>query len=185
MVSSIKAPPYVHALAAFVCKTNRLYRIYVRPDELLFIWAGSGMEVVTGAHAGGAAHGVLEAPLGHFIAKAFDPTKQNTDRKAVLDATPLDELIADHPKNLRAPLNEFDEVRIGPRSEWHANQYSDHAHQALLYLRHASLRKYRLGIACVEDVEIALRELPRVLGEVCQVEIEWSERDKKFVKRPG
>jgi hypothetical protein len=32
---------------------------------------------------------------------------------------------------------------------------------------------------------IALRELPRVLGEVCRVEIEWSERDQKFVKRSG
>src|SRR6266436_5336380 len=71
---------------------------------------------------------------------------------------------------------------IGPRSERHARMYSDHGHQALLHLRHASLGKYRLGIASVEDVAIALRELPRVLGEVCRVEIEWSERDKKFVK---
>lgn len=183
MVSSTQSPPYFHALAAFVCKSNRLYRIYVRPDELLFIWAGSGMEGMAGAHAGAAAHGLLGALLGYFIAKALDPTKLNAERRAVLDATPLDELIPDHPKNLRAPLNEFDEVRIRPRSDWHAQQYSDHKHQALLHLRHASLGKYRLGIASVEDVEVALRELPRVLGEVCRVEIEWSEREKKFVKR--
>lgn len=177
--------PYFHGLAVFACKSNRLYRIYVRPDELLFIWAGSGREGVAGAHAGAAAHGLVGALLGVLIAKALDPTKKNAARKEVLDAMPLDQLIADHPKNVRAALSEFEEVRIGPRSERHARMYSDHEHQALLYLRHRSLGKYRLGIASVEDVETALRELPRVLGQVCVVEIEWSEQDKKFVKRTG
>jgi hypothetical protein len=179
----MESPPYFHALAAFVCKSNRLYRIYVRPDELVCIWAGSGMEGVAGAHAGGAMHGALGALLGVLIAKALDPGKKNAARRAVLDETPLEQLIGDHPKNLRAPLNEFDEVRIAPRSERHAQMYSDPRHQALLYLRHRSLGKYRLGLASVEDVQVALRELPRVLKDVCRIEIEWSEQDRKFVKR--
>ena len=183
MESSMESPPYFHALAVFACKSNRLYRIYVRPDELVAIWAGSGMEGMAGAHAGAAAHGLIGALLGALIAKALDPSKKNAARKEVLDATPLEELVGDHPKNLRAPIDEFEEVRIGPRSEWHARNYSDHRHQALLYLRHRSLGKYRLGIASVEDVRVALEELPRVLGEVCRIEIEWSDRDKKFVKR--
>jgi len=175
--------PYFHGLAVFACKSNRLYRVYIRPDELVFIWAGSGMEGMAGAHAGAAAHGLVGALLGALMAKALDPTKKNAARKAVLDGTPLEQLIGDHAKNVRAALNEFDEVRIGPRSEWHARSYSDHGHQALLYLRHRALGKYRLGIASVEDVEIALKELPRVLGDVCQVEIEWSKKDGNFVKR--
>jgi hypothetical protein len=179
----MESPPYFHALAAFVCKSNRLYRVFVRPEELVFIWAGSGMEGVAGAHAGAAAHGLVGALLGALLAKAFDPTKKNLSRNEVLDSTPLDQLIGDHPKNLRAPLNEFSEVRIAPRSEWHARNYSDHGHQALLYLRHRSLGKYRLGIASVEDVQVALRELPRVLGPVCRIEIAWSDWEKKFVKR--
>src|SRR5437667_12027162 len=112
MVSSTEAPPYFHALAAFACKSNRLYRIYVRPDELVCIWAGSGMEGVAGAHAAGAAHGLVGALLGALIAKALDSSKKNAARKAVLDKTPLEQLINDHPKNLRAPMNEFEEVRI-------------------------------------------------------------------------
>ena len=71
MVSSTAAPPYFHALAAFACKSNRLYRIYVRPDELVFIWAGSSMEGVAGAHAAGTANGLLGALLGILIAKAW------------------------------------------------------------------------------------------------------------------
>ena len=120
MASSMESPPYFQALAVFACKSNRLYRIYVRPDELVGIWAGSGMEGVAGAHAGAAAHGLLGALLGVLIAKALDPSKKNAARKEVLDTTPLDLLIGDHPKNLRAPINEFEEVRIGPRSESHA-----------------------------------------------------------------
>jgi hypothetical protein len=177
------SPPCFHALAAFVCKSNRLYRVFVRPEELVFIWAGSGMEGVAGAHAGAAAHGLVGALFGVLIAKAFDPTKKNLSRKEVLDSTPLEQLIGDHPKNVRAALNEFSEARFAPRSERHARQYSDHRHQALLYLRHRSLGKYRLGIASVEDVQVALRELPRVLGPVCRIEIEWSDREQKFVKR--
>jgi hypothetical protein len=43
--------PYFHALAVFACKTNRLYRIYLRPNELVFIWAGKGGEGLAGARA--------------------------------------------------------------------------------------------------------------------------------------
>jgi hypothetical protein len=183
--SAMESPPYFHALAAFACKSNRLYRIYVRPDEFVCIWAGSGMEGVAGAHAAGVAHGLVGALLSMLIAKVLDPSKKNAARKEVLDTTPLEQLIDDHPKNLRIPINELEEVRIGPRSEWHARNYSDHGHQALLYLRHRSLGKYRLGIASVDDVQIALKELPRVLGEVCRIEIEWSDGDRRFVKRRG
>jgi hypothetical protein len=52
MSTSADRPPYFHALAAFVCKRNRLYRIYVRADELLFIWAGNGSEGTAGAQSG-------------------------------------------------------------------------------------------------------------------------------------
>jgi hypothetical protein len=93
------------------------------------------------------------------------------------------QLIGDNPMNLRAAINEFEEVRIGPRSERHARAYSDHGHVALLTLRHRSLGKYRLGIQSDEDARTAIRELPPALGKVCAVEIEWSEREKKFVKR--
>lgn len=183
MVPANGSPPYFHALAVFACKRNRLYRIYVRPDELVFIWAGSGMEGMAGAHAAGAAHGLLGVLLGMLIAKAMDPSKKNAARKAVLDNTPLDQLVDDHPKNLRATLDEIEEVRIAPRSDRHARMCSDHEHQALLYLRHRFLGKYRLGIASVEDVRVAVKELPAVLGDRCQVEVEWREVGKHFVKR--
>jgi hypothetical protein len=170
--------PYFHALAVFICKRNRLYRIYVCPDELVFIWAGAGAEGMAGAEFG-SSHGVVGALFGLALKRALDPARKNAARRRILDESPLEVLVNDHPKNLRAPVSEFEEVRIGPRSDRHARAYGDHSHQALLYLRHRSLGKYRLGIASVEDVRIALEELPRVFGDICRVDIECPEREQK------
>ena len=72
----------------------------------------------------------------------------------------------------------FEEVRIGPRSDGHARTYSDHHHQALLRLRHRTIGKYRLGIASVHDTQVALKELPRIFGDKCRVEIQWPEQEQ-------
>ena len=42
---------YFHALACFLYQRNRLYRIFIRPDELVFIWAGNGSEGLVGARS--------------------------------------------------------------------------------------------------------------------------------------
>jgi hypothetical protein len=172
-------PPFFHALATFYCKANRLYRIYIRPDELVFIWAGAGAEGQAGARAMSKRGGLVPLVLGGALQSALDPSKKNQSRKEVLDRTPLEELIGDHPKNLRAPIEGFDEVRICPRSDAHARGFSDHQHQALLRVRHRTLGKYRLGIASVHDVQVALTELPRILGNKCREEIKWPEEEQK------
>jgi hypothetical protein len=169
--------PCFHALAVFTCKSNRLYRIYLRPNELVFIWAGKGGEGLAGARAisqGGGLHSVL----GDVLQTALDPSKKNDARRDVLDQTPFDQLVSDNPKNLSALVEEVEEVRICPRSDSHARAYSDHHHQALLRLRHRTLGKYRLGVASLRDTQIALTELPRILGNKCHVEIPWPEREQ-------
>jgi hypothetical protein len=171
--------PYFHALAVFACKSNRLYRVYVRHDELVFIWAGSGTEGMLGAQAAAGSGGLIGAAIGGAVQAALDPSKKNAARLAVLDSTPLERLIDDHPKNMRAPARGSTEVRIGKRSNRHARVYSDHAHQALLYLRHRELGRYLLGFASAADVRVAMRELPRVVGDVYAAEIEPPERDQK------
>jgi len=170
--------PFFHALAVFACKFNRLYRIYIRPTELVFIWAGKGGEGLAGARAV-SRRGGLHSLLGGALQSILDPSKRNEARREALDRAPLDLLISDHRKNFRAAVFEFDEVRIGPRSDGHARAYSDHGHQALLYLRHRTLGKYRLGIASLRDTQIALKELPRIFGDKCRVEIPWPEDEQE------
>jgi hypothetical protein len=179
MTAPVENTPFFHAMAVFACKGNRLYRIYVRRDELVFIWAGSGGEGMAGARSAGLHHGALGALASHAFTAVIDPSKKNATRRDVLDSTPLEQLIDDNPKNIRAAVSGFTEVRIGKRSDRHARAYSDHGHQALLYLRHSSLGKYRLGIASAADVRIAMNELPRVLGGVYKAEIDPPESDQK------
>src|SRR5260221_1615906 len=171
-------PPYFHALAVFACKANRLYRIYLRPNELVFIWAGKGGEGLAGASAV-SQRGGLHSVLGNALQSALDPSKKNDARRDVLDHTPLDQLVSDHPNNLIAPVEGFEEIRICPRSDGHARAYSDHHHQALLRLRHRTLGQYRLGITSLHDTQVALTELPRILGEKCHVEVPWPEREQE------
>jgi len=170
--------PFFHAMAVFACKANRLYRIYVRPNELVFIWAGKGGEGLAGARAV-SQRGGLHSAVGGALQSFLDPSKGNDARRRVLDQTPLDQLIGDDPRNLRAAVDEFEEVRISPRSDAHARMYSDHRHQALLRLRHRTIGKYRLGIASLNDTQVAFTELPRVFGEKCRLEIPWPEQEQR------
>ena len=161
---------YFHALACFFCQSNRLYRIFIHSDELVFIWAGNGSEGLAGARAV-AARGGVGALLGKALESALDPAKKNHTRLEVLDHTPLDQLISDHPKNIRASIADIEQVRIRRRSDDHARTFSDHGHQARLFLRHRTFGKFRLGIASVHDTQIAFKELPRILGDLSLIHI--------------
>jgi hypothetical protein len=172
MADSVETIPCFHAMAVFACKGNRFYRVYVRPDELVFIWAGSVGEGLAGIQAASMQGGIVGALVGAALKAAMDPSKKNAARGDLLDTTPLERLIDDNPKNMRAPIGGFTEVRIKKRSGRHAWMYSDHGHQALLYLRHQPLGKYVIGIASAEDVRVAMQELPRVLGDVYKAEID-------------
>lgn len=176
--------PYFHAKAAFACKANRLYRIYVRRQELVFIWAGkcgeglAGVRAMSRAHSrmpwfmpGFAIEGMLYSLLGKGMEKFMDPTETNRSRGQKLDRTPLAHLIPDHSANLRAPTGGFEEVRIGARSDRHAHAYGDHGHQALLHIRHRRFGKLRLGLCSIEDVHAAMDLLPKVLGTRYRVDI--------------
>jgi hypothetical protein len=169
---------YFHSLACFYCKRNRYYRIFIRSDELVFIWAGSGSEGLAGARAI-AAYGGVAALAGQALESALDHTKKNRSRIEVVEHTPLEQLISDHPYNFRASIADFEQVRIRPRSDNHARTFSDHGHQARLFFRHRTLGKYRLGLGSLHDTQVAFKELPIIFGDRCRVEIEWPEQEQK------
>jgi len=174
----MESAPYFHAIAVFKCRKNRLYRIYLRPHDLVFVWAGNGGEGFAGA-AAVTKLGGLNALLGGAMKSILDPSKKNQDRRYVLDSSTVDQLAGDHPKNFTALIADVDEVRIGPRSDLHARLYSDHQHQALLHLQHRTLGTFVLGIQSVADTQIAMSELPRLLGRNCHIEIPTPTRQQK------
>ena len=87
MTDCATSDTYLHALACFYCKRNRLYRIFIRPDELIFIWAGAGSEGVAGAKAAatfGRAYSTagagIEVLAADALGSALDPTEKNRAR---------------------------------------------------------------------------------------------------------
>src|SRR5690348_16293287 len=107
--------------------------------------------------------GLIGALVGYFVGKMLDPAKNNAARRQVLDTTPLDDLIDDNAMNLRSSVNEFDEARfIAP------SRFKNPSDNAVLMIRHRTVGKLHLGLATVEDVQVAMRELRRVLGDVFQ-----------------
>jgi hypothetical protein len=174
-------PPFFHAEASYACKLNRLYRVYVRPDELVLIWAGGADDLKRGLQAGTMAHGLIGALVYAMAEKLMNPGNKNAARAEVLDGTHLDDLIGDDARNMRALVGDFEELRILPCSAWTRSHFGEHL--ASLLVRHRALGKYRFALRDKNDVEVAMRELPRVLGAVCRIEIEWSEDKGTFVKR--
>jgi hypothetical protein len=82
--------PFFHGLAAFKLKANRFYRIYVMPDELIFVYAGSGGEV---ASALSLLAPFLESqplvPVVRALASALDPRSEIAARLREFDVTPI------------------------------------------------------------------------------------------------
>ncbi|HEX4343797.1 MAG TPA: hypothetical protein VH255_10415 [Verrucomicrobiae bacterium] len=184
-MTTAKTETYFHALGCFYCKRNRFYRIFIRTDELIFIWAGFGGEGLAAARALAASRGAYGATtlVGQALTPILDPTKKNNARIDILNHTPLEQLIGDHPDNFRASITDFEEVRIRPRTDAHAQSFADHNHQARLFFKHRTLGKYRFGIASLTDTQIALKELPRIFGDKCHVEIPWPEQEQKCTCR--
>src|SRR5262249_26475669 len=155
MPHASQSVPFFHALATFVCRRNRLYRIYVRDDELVLIWAGHGSEGLLGAKAVSAMKG--GGLIGGALGAMLDPSEKRSERLRELDQKPLSESINDDPRNMRMLLSDIAAVRLCPRSENHALNFSDYEHQAILRLRHRTLGRFRLGISSVEDVQFVLK----------------------------
>lgn len=170
--TKLEPETYFEAMAVFIFRKYRRYRIFLRSDELVFIWAGSGGEGLAGARAV-RARGGLNAVIGSGLMRVLDPSKKNTARREVLDSTPLTGLLNDHPYNLRLSCRGVTDVRILPRSDAHARGFSDHSHQAILRLRHETVGRFKFGISSVADVQTAMRELPRLFGDRyhCDIEI--------------
>jgi hypothetical protein len=176
MAENFEQPPFFQGMAPFAWRPNRLYRVYVLPGELVFIYAGSGGEL---SAAAGAQFGLL----GGLLAAATSPAKKNRERQQRLDGAQLDELVADHKHNFRAPATDLTGVSLDPRSFWLAAMYQQPSHAGVLRFTHVKKGKMQLCIGSVEEMKVAVESVPPALGGRVAVNVEWNERKRKFVKK--
>ena len=169
-------PPYFEGVIPFHWKPNRMYRVYVLPQELVFIYVGSGGETQ-------AAVAAQFGLVGALISAAANPAKKIQQRQQQLDTAQFDQLVADHKHNFRAPAAELTDISIDPRSTWLAVMFSQPQHVGVLRFTHAAQGKRRLCINSLEDMQVAVECLPVALGHQVAVNVEWDQQKGKFVKR--
>jgi len=145
---------------------NRVYRVYARPGELVFIWAadGSSGELAIAARAGGL--------LGSLIISALGTSEEeNETRRKALDNSRLDDLLNDNEHNFCAGREDISEASLGPRSAWLALAYSQFGHKGVFRFRHRTKGAFRLCIQTEEELRVAARALPSALGGLLKVEL--------------
>jgi hypothetical protein len=168
-------PPYFIAHAYYTWRPNRYYRVYVRSDDFVFIWAGGAGELTAGMAAQGGAIG------GFFAARK---AKKLSDRAEVIDDTPLDELIEGDKRNFVADPSGFTEATFLPRTFWMTVATGGAVpYVGRLLMRHSEHGKLNLLFEDVKQMDAALRMVPPLLGDLVEVEVRWSEKKQKFLPR--
>jgi hypothetical protein len=175
-------PPFFHAgRLAFWNSSRHVYRIYVLPQELVFLKVGTGFRDPRSAAAAGGAVGAGLAAL-----LAGRKMKQITEKHKQLDeadVTELRRLAGSEKGSFVATRDELADLRLEPPSRFLAIMLSGSEHAGLLRFSRPAGGKYKLELFSSEDAKTAYMELPRALGERIAVRAEWSEEKQRLLKK--
>src|SRR5262249_41274441 len=174
--------PFFHVRATFAWKPNRYYRVYIKPDELLFLHAGPGNGdaiALQTAVQGGAIGGLI----GGLIAQSM--RKRTKARKEALDAATeceLLEFIASEKHSFRLATSEVSNACIDARSFWHSVMYQNPNCVALLRMQHPERGTMTLELLSADEARLVLDKLPTLLRDGLTVNTVWSESKKCYVR---
>jgi hypothetical protein len=175
MATSTSQPPFFSAVEPQAMATNRSYRVYVLPSELIFIRAGSTGELTT---ALAAQFGLL----GALIAAALNHAKKNQQRQEELNSFTLDQLMNNHKHNFRIAIRELLDARLDPYSFGLAVLHKP-AQAGVFQFTHPTRGKVKLVLGSTDEMQKAVELLPSMLRERLTVNVEWNERKKRFVRK--
>ncbi len=174
-------PPFFHG------KAERTYRIFVLPDELLFLDAPSpndrgGAENV--ARGFGLMGGLVGGMIGGAIADSLAAGQQAEARRRRddLDRAPTDELqeMADaERRSFRAEVASFREASIVALTFWERLFTQNTA--ARLHFDHADRGRVTLVLPTPADVRQAIEHLSPVLGDKLKVNAVWNYGAERYV----
>ncbi len=161
-----KQPPFFYGMmtSRSLLRVNDLYRVYVLPGELVFIWAATG----------GEGEKAIQETLSimwifGFLKSTTD--EENAERLAVLDQTPLETLIPDNEYNFRAAREDILEASLEPPSNWLHFAFLQVKQAAVFRFRHRVKGKFRMCLLTEEDARAARGHLYSVLGDRLRVDI--------------
>ncbi len=151
----------------------RLYRLYVTPEELVWVWTAYANEV-------GVAVSQQLGLLG-FLLRRVDSSKNKRRRRLEeLDSKPFDELREDNKHNFAIRVDEVESAEIAPASFWFRTAYSTMTQVGLLRVSVPTRKRLTLVIASNEDMQEAIDLLTPRLGWKLQVRLAWDEERMKY-----
>jgi hypothetical protein len=154
---------------------NRVYRVYVRRDDLFFIVLAEGLsanpETLT-VH-----FGLLGMLIGASMKKRAK--KKHAAAAERMDQTDPEQLLTEHKRNFRLHASEISEGSIEPRP---AITFDGHQVGHWKLLRRDG-KKLKFQFENNEDMAEALDSLSKYFNGSLKVNVEWDERKKKFIKR--
>lgn len=156
-------------------RATRLYRVYLRRDDLFFIVLAEGLsaspETLT-VH-----FGLLGFLIGAMMKKRAK--KKNAATTQRMNQTDPEQLLAEHKHNFKLHTSEIREASLEPRP-WLTLE-SRQAGRWNLFLRDD--RKMKFQFENNDDMAAALDALPKSLNGTLKVNVEWDQKKKRFKKK--
>ncbi|MCI0463777.1 MAG: hypothetical protein L0Z62_43130 [Gemmataceae bacterium] len=173
--------PFFTIQAQFTFKKNRLYRVYLRPQELLFLEAGPGCgneQAVRGAGfvLGGLVGGLIGGILAENIREKAKARQWELD---VAEEADLLRMADQGDLNFRATASDLSDIRIEAPSFW---DKLDAKVCGRLCLRHRDRGAHAFQFLSIEDMQKAIELLPQVLGEQLAVHAVLDRRNGRYVR---
>jgi hypothetical protein len=172
--------PFFVAIASFTWRPHRLYRVYVRGQELFFIYLGSTMEMspATVLHFGAA--GALVG--GALASSAAKKRSQLLEQVEAMRERPLEELLSLHKHSFSAHCGDLEAASLELFGLWRRLTYRKEKQTGYFRFQHRERGKFTMEVPNTEEMAKAVEWLPPALGEVLQVRVTWDERNKRFVR---
>jgi hypothetical protein len=168
--------PREDRLSSFTVKhANRVYRVYLRRDDLFFIVLAEGLsanpETLT-VHLG-----LLGLLIGASMKKRAK--KKNATATERMNQTDPEQLLSEHKRNFRLHTSEIGETSIEPRP---AITFDGHQAGHWKLLKRDG-KKLKFQFENNDEMTIALDALSKYFNGSLKVNVEWNAKKKKFLKK--
>lgn len=158
--------------ALFSLSADRLYRVYLLPNEIAFIRVG-GQGFSSAAFQ---RQGLIAHWIGYWLMKRAKERQQENIAKAD-SQNPLS-MIRDHKHNFLVKRGDFASSAIEPAG------FSGHGEQQGMWRgKFKNNRKFRYQFETLADMHTAYEHLPKFLYPRVQVNTTWNEEKQLYVKR--
>lgn len=159
---------------ARLLKAETLYRVYFAPGGLFFIRVGGPKHDQMAIHFG--LVGMLVSSL------TMKGRMKKVEAKMVeMDRQSLRDRLEDHPDNFTARFENIISSQIDPVAAFSLSSPGKHFGRWLLDVE--DRKKMVMQFDSLDDMHIAVEELPKVLGDKHQNRVEWKESKRKYVKK--